>query len=152
MSIGFISIYLAIGLSDVLDGALARKLCCATKQGAIFDGFADALFILVCLVIFIPYFELPVIFWIWCGCVAAVKIAALLMNYRRSGYFGFKSSVENKIAGVVLFLAPVCAFALDVFVGGVSIGGVFVEGISVVMIIVGVVVSIAAIIDCIHAR
>ncbi|MCL2530683.1 MAG: CDP-alcohol phosphatidyltransferase family protein [Oscillospiraceae bacterium] len=47
----FVTVYVLTGLTDVLDGQLARKHSRCTDFGAKLDGFADIFFMLSCLVI-----------------------------------------------------------------------------------------------------
>ena len=111
LSIPFLACYLFCGITDTADGFLARHLHAESRFGAAFDGCADAVFFLISLTIFLSYFSFPL--WVWgvCFCVAAVKIAALILRYKKTGVFGFSSGRLNKAAGVVLFLFPFLALA-----------------------------------------
>ena len=111
MSLPFLVCYLFCGITDTADGFLARHLHAESRFGAAFDGCADAVFFLISLTIFLSYFSFPL--WVWgvCFCVAAVKIAALILRYKKTRVFGFSSGRLNKAAGVVLFLFPFLALA-----------------------------------------
>ena len=109
MSMEFLGVYLLCGVSDMIDGWVARKLHVESRFGASFDGFADLVFILVCLVIFIPYFLLPIWLWIFAAVIFGMKLLSLCLRYKKEGVIGFSSSRMNKFAGALLFISPVAA-------------------------------------------
>ena len=109
MSIEFMGVYLLCGVSDMIDGRAARKLHAESRFGASFDGFADLVFILVSLVIFIPYFQLPVWLWVFAAVIFGMKLLSLCLRYKKEGVVGFSASKMNKFAGAVLFLSPLAA-------------------------------------------
>jgi CDP-diacylglycerol--glycerol-3-phosphate 3-phosphatidyltransferase len=57
-TIGFFSIYIICGMTDICDGYLARKWKVTSKFGALLDSIADLIFVIVLLLIFIPILEL----------------------------------------------------------------------------------------------
>lgn len=56
MNMDFICFYFLCGLSDILDGFLARAFHFESKHGAILDSMADTLFIFVCFCKLFPFF------------------------------------------------------------------------------------------------
>ena len=109
MSLEFLGVYLLCGVSDMIDGRAARKLHAESRFGASFDGFADLVFILVSLVIFIPYFSLPIWLWIFAAVIFGMKLLSLCLRYKKEGFVGFSASKMNKLAGAVLFISPLAA-------------------------------------------
>ena len=101
----FWTLYLVCGVSDMLDGFLARKLRCESKAGASLDSVADLAFVACCCVKLIPVLNLPFWLWIWAGAIVVVKvinqISALVM-YKR---FCFPHTFANKATGLLLFVA-----------------------------------------------
>lgn len=63
LSPGFIIAYIFAGITDMLDGFLARKLDAATPFGAKYDSIADLTFAVICLVRILPILELEL--WCW---------------------------------------------------------------------------------------
>lgn len=120
MSAPFLVCYLFCGITDTADGFLARRLHAESRFGAALDGCADAVFFLVSLAVFLSYFSLPLWIWAVCGCVAVVKVSALILRYKKTGVFGFSANRLNKAAGVVLFLFPFLAL----WAGAVSAAGI----------------------------
>ena len=107
----FWTLYLVCGLSDILDGFLARKLRCESKAGALLDSVADLAFVACCCVKLIPVLNLPLWLWIWAGAIVVVKvinqISALVM-YKK---LCFPHTFANKATGLLLFVvAPLTLF------------------------------------------
>ena len=107
----FWSVYLFCGISDMLDGFLARKLNAATHFGAVFDSVADLCFVTCCCCKLIPALEFPLWVWIWCGVIAIIKlmnqVSALVLLKRCI----FLHSTANKATGLLLFLGiPLALF------------------------------------------
>lgn len=98
-------LYLVCGLSDMLDGFLARKLRCESKAGASLDSVADLAFVACCCVKLIPVLNLPLWLWIWAGAIVVLKlinqISAVVM-YKK---FCFPHTLANKATGLLLFVA-----------------------------------------------
>lgn len=109
MSVEFLGVYLLCGVSDMFDGWFARKLHAESRFGAAFDGFSDAVFIFISLIILIPYFSLPFWVWIFAAVISGIKLTALYLRYKKEGVVGFSASGMNKFTGAVLFISPVAA-------------------------------------------
>ena len=55
----FYILYLTGGLSDMIDGTIARKMNTVTEFGARFDTAADFVFVVVCLIKLLPVISMP---------------------------------------------------------------------------------------------
>ena len=104
-------VYFVCGLSDMLDGYLARKLHCESKTGALLDSLADLAFVACCCYKLIPLLVFPKWLWIWGGAIVAIKvinqISALVM-YKKCL---FPHTIANKATGVLLFVGvPLTVF------------------------------------------
>lgn len=117
-------IYFVCGLSDMVDGYLARKLGCESKTGAMLDSLADLVFVVCCCFKLIPALAFPKWLWIWGGVIVAIKvinqISALVM-YKKCV---FPHTVANKVTGVLLFVGVSLTVFLESFVLMVVIAGV----------------------------
>ena len=115
-SSAFWVIYLVCGVSDMIDGFLARKLRCESKAGALLDSVADLAFVACCCVKLIPVLNLPLWLWIWAGAIVVVKvinqISALVM-YKK---FCFPHTLANKATGFLLFVAVPLTMFLETLV------------------------------------
>ena len=106
----FWSLYVLCGLSDILDGWLARRLHAETEAGAILDSVADIVFVACCAIRLLPVLEIPAWLWIWAGAIVIIKmvnqISALFVCKR----FCFLHTVANKLTGLLLFLTIPAVF------------------------------------------
>ena len=122
-SVSFWAIYGLCGISDMLDGYLARKLHAESKTGAVLDSVADICFVACCAIRLIPVVQIPTWLWIWAGIIVAIKIvnqvSALIVCKR----FCFPHTKANRLTGLLLFLSVPTVFWSIVpfaFVAGVA--------------------------------
>ena len=103
---GFYALYIAAGLSDVLDGFAARKTDTASELGARLDTIADFVFVTVCLVKLLPILCIPAWLYAWIGIIAFLKAVNIISGFAVQKRFVPVHSVLNKATGVLLFLLP----------------------------------------------
>lgn len=107
-SAGFFAVYTVTGLTDVLDGWLARKTGTASQFGARLDSIADLLFYTVMLLRVFPilWTTLPVNIWYAVAVILILRISAYgtaAVKYRR---FASLHTYLNKVTGGAVFLIP----------------------------------------------
>ena len=102
----FYIIYLFCGLTDMIDGAIARKTGTVSKFGARLDTVADFVFMFVCWVKIIPLMQIPVWLWVWIIIVALIKIFNIALAFIHKKKLISIHSVLNKTTGFALFLLP----------------------------------------------
>ncbi len=117
----FTAFYLLCGVTDVLDGFVARKLHTASEKGAMLDSVADMIFALVYAVKILPLLSVPLWIWIWTGIVAAAKITGILITSKNAHRFLIEHSFGNKLTGGLLFLLPLSVCITDVRFGATSV-------------------------------
>ena len=105
-SVAFYSLYITAGISDMLDGWVARKTNTASAFGAKFDTIADIIFVAVCLIKLLPVMEIPVWLYVWMGIIAFIKVINVVSGIVVQKQFVAVHSVMNKITGALLFLFP----------------------------------------------
>ena len=107
-SAGFLTVYTLAGLTDVLDGWLARKTGTASDFGARLDSIADLLFYFVLLVRLSPILwrRLPVEIWFAVGVILAVRLAAYAAAAVKYHRFASLHTWLNKLTGGAVFLLP----------------------------------------------
>ena len=98
-------IYALCGISDIVDGWLARKLKCVTKTGALLDSLADICFVACCAWKLLPILELPQWLWLWAGLIVAIKIVNQISALVMYGRCCFPHTTANKITGFLVFIA-----------------------------------------------
>ncbi|MDK2812783.1 MAG: CDP-diacylglycerol---glycerol-3-phosphate 3-phosphatidyltransferase [Clostridiales bacterium] len=103
---GFFVVYLIAGLTDIIDGPLARWLGAESRFGAKLDSAADTLFVFVVLVRLWPYLVLPPVALLFILGIALLRVGAGVVAKLRFGVFGFLHTWGNKLTGALLFLYP----------------------------------------------
>ena len=100
----FYILYLFCGLTDMIDGAIARKTGAVSKFGARLDTVADFVFMFVCWVKILPLIHIPVWLWVWIIVVALIKIFNIALVFIQKKKLLSIHSVLNKTTGFALFL------------------------------------------------
>ena len=106
LSPGFYGLYLAAGLSDMLDGYVARRTNSASPLGAKLDSMADLVFLAVCLLKLLPVLTLPVWLWVWVGLIALLRLVNILSGFVCRKKLVLLHTKANKLTGALLFLLP----------------------------------------------
>ena len=104
----FIAVYTFTGLTDILDGWLARKTGTTSDFGARLDSVADLLFYGIVLFRLIPVLWklLPVEIWYAVATVILVRLAASITAAVKYHRFTSLHTWLNKLTGAALFLLP----------------------------------------------
>ena len=108
--LAFWGIYGLCGISDMLDGYLARRLHAESKTGAVLDSVADICFVACCAIRLIPVVQIPEWLWIWAGVIVAIKIGNQVLALILCKNFCFPHTTANKLTGLLLFVAAPLAF------------------------------------------
>ena len=109
----FIALYIAAGVSDMIDGAVARKTGTVSEFGSRLDTIADIVFVAVCLIKVIPVLDVPVWLYIWITIIAFIKVANIAVGYIRQKEFISVHSLMNKMTGGLLFVFPLTLVYMD---------------------------------------
>ena len=102
----FYALYIAAGLSDMLDGFVARRTDTVNKLGARLDTIADFVLVVVCLIKLLPVMSLPAWLYGWIGIIALIKVVNIISGFAVQKKFVAVHSVMNKATGALLFLLP----------------------------------------------
>lgn len=104
----FILIYTLVGLTDVLDGWLARKTGTASDFGAKLDSIADLLFYGMLLFRLLPvlWLSLPAAVWYVVSAVLLVRVLAYTTAAVKYHRFASLHTWLNKLTGGAVFLLP----------------------------------------------
>lgn len=105
LSIWFWILYGICGVSDVLDGWLARRWDAVTHTGQLLDSVGDVGFFLAILICFFPQWQSWTQYWVLA--ILFIRVFALLLSVCRFHTVPFLHTVLNKITGLLLFLFPV---------------------------------------------
>lgn len=102
----FYTMYFLCGLSDMIDGTIARKTNAVSEFGSKLDTVADFVFVVVCSIKLLPLVHIPTWLWIWIGVIAVIKTANIAWGFVHMKRFLSVHTVLNKITGFALFLLP----------------------------------------------
>jgi CDP-diacylglycerol--glycerol-3-phosphate 3-phosphatidyltransferase len=102
----FYVFYIVAGVSDMLDGFVARKTDTVSKLGARLDTMADFVFVVVCLIKLLPVLHIPAWLYAWIGIIALIKVVNIISGLAVQKKLVAVHSVMNKATGVLLFLLP----------------------------------------------
>ena len=113
-SVWFYVWYLLCGLSDMIDGSIARKTGTVSEIGSKLDTIADFVFLTISFSRLFPVLELPKWLVIWIMIIAVIKFSGVLLARKIVAHH----SVLNKIAGICLFLLPLSLKIIEVRYSG----------------------------------
>ena len=101
----FVALFLLCGLTDVLDGYVARKFDCKTTLGAQLDSIADTiLFITLTGCIFLMMGDKLNRYLIWLLAIIAVRVANVLIAYVKYNCFLMIHTLANKATGMCIYI------------------------------------------------
>ena len=106
LSSAFYVLYAAAGLTDMIDGTVARKTNTVSVLGAKLDTIADFVFVAVCLIKLLPILDVPAWLWIWIGVIALIKVINMISGYVTQKKWIAPHTVMNKVTGALCFLLP----------------------------------------------
>lgn len=106
LGVVFLVLYLLCGLSDMLDGFLARRLHAESALGSRLDSLGD--FVLVCVLLWrlLPVIQPGKSILLWIAVIFLLRLAAAGVAWRRFGQGSFLHTLGNKLTGGLLFLFP----------------------------------------------
>lgn len=118
----FYTLYIVAGISDILDGTVARKTGTVSEFGSKLDTVADFVLILCCLIKVIPILHIPTWLIIWLIVIAALKAINLISGYVLRKEFIALHTVMNKVTGILMFVLPLTLTVIDLKYSGAVVG------------------------------
>ena len=105
----FIFLYVTVGLTDILDGFIARKLKIESEFGARLDSIADFFFYIILVFIIIKLYSSIIITNLKMIVIAIIFIRLLNMLLTKLKYkkIVFVHTLANKISGILLYFLPI---------------------------------------------
>ena len=104
MTLPFWVLYLIAGLTDILDGFLARRWEVESKFGARLDSLADFVFVIAVGYKLFPWLKLPATLWMMIGLIALVKVSNAISAFVVKHRIKFLHTKANKLTGFLLFI------------------------------------------------
>ena len=112
-SLTFYALYIIAGVSDMVDGWVARRTHTASELGAKLDTIADIVFVIACLVKLFPVLDIPVWLYVWIGIIALIKVINIISGFIIQKRFVSVHSTMNKVSGLLLFVLPLTISFID---------------------------------------
>lgn len=105
-TIVFISFYLFCGLTDILDGFIARKLHCQSPFGARLDSIADLMMCCAIVVTLIRQRQISAMVVVSVIVIAAIKIMSFAYTKMKFKKVSSIHTIGNKLTGLLFFFCP----------------------------------------------
>jgi len=112
--------YLLCGLTDIIDGPVARKTGSASDFGSKLDSAADLIFTATACSQLLPVLRIPVWIWAWIAVIAIIRITDLFSGLIQKKQL-FPHTVLNKITGFLLFLLPLSLTFIDLKISSIIV-------------------------------
>lgn len=106
LSPAFFLLYVLSGVTDMLDGPVARRTHTESRTGAKLDSLADAVFLAAVLYRLLPVLHLSRHFLWTLALICLLRCGAWLVGYRKYRRFAALHTLANKVTGAALFCAP----------------------------------------------
>lgn len=106
LSNSFYALYITAGITDMIDGTVARKTNTVSEFGSKLDTAADFIMVVVCLIKLIPMLNLETWIYIWIAVIAVIKAINIISGYVIQKKLVAIHSVMNKVTGALLFILP----------------------------------------------
>lgn len=102
----FYTLYLTAGLSDMIDGTVARKTGTESEFGSKLDSTADLMFVTVCLLKLLPVLNIEKWLYVWIALIVLIKAVNIIFGLIKYKKIIFVHSVLNKLTGMLTFVLP----------------------------------------------
>lgn len=109
----FYALYLTAGITDMIDGTVARKTDTVSEFGSKLDTAADFIFVAVCLMKLLPVLNVPAWIQVWTGIIAVIKIINLVYGFVVQKRFVTEHTLINKLTGLMIFVLPLTLFIME---------------------------------------
>ena len=114
LSVAFYILYIIAGVSDMIDGTIARKTGASGEFGSKLDTIADLIFVVICMIKLLPVIEISIWIFIWIGIITIIKVINIVSGFIAQRRFVTVHSVMNKITGGLIFAIPLTVGFIDV--------------------------------------
>jgi len=107
-------LYVIAGLTDMIDGPIARKTKNTSVFGANLDAAADLLFALTVLVRVVPQIDIYPWIFVWIVLAIGIKFVSLFISYLRHKEFVMLHTYAIKFVVLLCFLLPLVYVSFNV--------------------------------------
>ena len=110
-SVGFYIAYAICGISDMVDGTIARRTKSATELGARLDTIADSIFAFAVIIKIAPILDR--VLWVWIAIITSIKLINITVGYIRYHKLISLHTSLNRVTGAILFITPFTLLFID---------------------------------------
>ncbi len=114
LSIAFYAIYIVCGLSDIMDGFIARRAGVTSRLGAKLDTIADLIMAGVLLIVLYPIIHPTADIVLWIISIGMIRLASMVVVLMKYKVFAILHTYGNKITGIILFILPILLLHIPV--------------------------------------
>ena len=94
----FVVLYISAGLTDIVDGWIARRTNTTSELGSKLDTIADFIFFIICNIKLLPIIDIPTWIYVWIGIITFIKLITVIYGFIVLKYWcPIKVLVTNKI-------------------------------------------------------
>ena len=109
----FYTLYMVAGITDMIDGTVARKKNTVSEFGSKLDTVADFVLIVVCLIKLVPVLNISTWIYVWVAIIAFIKVINVVSGYVMQKKLIVLHTLMNKVTGVLLFVLPLTLSVID---------------------------------------
>lgn len=120
----FYALYITAGVSDMVDGTIARKTGTVSEFGSKLDTVADFVLVVVCMIKLIPVIQMSTWLLVWIIMIAVIKAINLISGYAMRKEMVVLHTAMNKVSGVMLFMLPLTLKVIDLKYSGSVVSAV----------------------------
>lgn len=102
----FYILYVAAGVSDMIDGPVARSTNTVSEFGSALDSVADFIFVIVCFIKLLPVIKLSTFAYFLIAIVFCIKMINIIRIYKKCRKLIIPHTSLNRFTGVLLFILP----------------------------------------------
>lgn len=100
------AIYLLCGVSDMVDGYIARKTGTESKLGEKLDSVADLIIAAILMLVLFPLIHLTVPIIVWIVIIEIIRVVSMTVVFVKYKTFTILHTYGNKLTGLVLLIFP----------------------------------------------
>lgn len=116
----FYILYCLAGITDMIDGTVARKTGTVSEFGSRLDTIADFVFIAVCIIKVLSVLRISIWLWIWIVVIFGIKVFNVIYGFIIQKKFVSEHTIINKVTGAMLFVLPLTLSFIDLnYSGGI---------------------------------
>lgn len=116
----FYILYCLAGITDMIDGTVARKTGTVSEFGSRLDTIADFVLIAVCIIKVLSVLRISIWLWIWIVVISGIKVFNVIYGFIIQKKFVSEHTIINKVTGAMLFVLPLTLSFVDLnYSGGI---------------------------------